>query len=56
MGNTATDYLLLLIIYRQTDPILPYANFVFPVRPSHLLQVSEVIRVLTYERLLTGGI
>jgi len=34
----------------ETDPILPYANFVFPGKPSHLLQVSEVIRILTYER------
>ena len=51
MSNTATDYLLLLLsIYRQTDPILPDANFVFPGKPSHLLQVSEVIRILTYER------
>ena len=50
MSNTDTDYLLLLFIYHQTDPILPYANFVFPGEPSHLLQVSEVIRILTYER------
>jgi hypothetical protein len=49
MSNTATNYFLLLFIYRQANSILAYADFVFIGKPSHLLQVSKVIRILTYE-------
>ena len=49
MGNSVAHYLFLLFIYRQADPVMSNADLVFPRKPSHLLKVSKIERILTYE-------
>jgi len=49
MSNPVADYLFLLLIYRQADPIISNADLVFTRKPSHLLKVSEIERIFTYE-------
>ena len=49
MGNPGADYHFFLFVYRHADPIVSNANLVFPRKPSHLLKVSEIERVLTPE-------
>jgi len=49
MGNSVTDYNLLLLIDSNPDSILSNANFVFPRVPSHLLKVPKIKRVFTPE-------
>lgn len=49
MGNPVAHHLFLLFINRHADPILPNADLVFPGEPSHLLKISEIEGIITYE-------
>lgn len=49
MGNPVADYLFLLFIYYHADSVMPNADLVFPRKPSQLLKVSQIERILTYE-------
>ena len=49
MGNPGADYYFLFFVYRYADPIVSNADFVFPGKPSHLLKISEIERILTPE-------
>jgi hypothetical protein len=49
MGNPGTDYHFLLFVYRYADPIVSNADLVFSGKPSHLLKISEIERILTPE-------
>ena len=49
MGNPGTDYHFLLFVYGYADPVVPNTDFVFSGKPSHLLKISEIERILTPE-------
>src|SRR4030043_2091498 len=49
MCNSVTDYDFLLFVYRNPDSVLTNADLVFSWITFHLLKVSEIERIITYE-------
>mgnify|MGYP006298828515 CR=1 FL=1 len=50
MRNSTAYYLFVLFINYQAYPILPNADLILSRKSSHLLKVSEIVWILTYER------